>query len=109
MLLEEVTESFDSVGGTAQVWSQITELYGAFQTRRGEEKLGGGRTTNIVSHVFYCQIPVNILGRHNLDIFHSKTEGITGKHKLRYGTRLFDIISVDGASWYFTLELVERA
>lgn len=108
VFLERFVNSTDSIGGTVQTYTQIAELYGSFQTRRGEERLGNAKTVGITSHVFYCQLPTNILGKHNLDMFHTNTEGILPSDRLRYGTRLFNIITINAMSWYFQLELIEK-
>ncbi len=108
MTLERVAEISDVIGGISQSWTQLATLSGSFQTARGEEYFGGGRTTEAATHVFYCTIPVNILGSYKSDMFVSSATGISTKDRLRFYTRLFNIIAVDGADFYFKLSLIEK-
>lgn len=94
MTLERYSDARDSVGGVTRSWTGKRFINGALQARRGNEIPRGSKPTVVSTHRFYCDTQIGIT--------------ITEKDRLKYGTRIFDIVFIDSQVGHLELDLVEK-
>ena len=93
--IQSVTETPDSFGEPAETWSDVATVWAAIEPILGEEFFQSGYWSGEVSH--------RITIRH--------LSGITTKHRVKYGSRVFDIKAVrniDEANIQLELMCVEK-
>lgn len=76
--IQSATEAQDAHGGTTRTWADVATVWGSIEPLRGREFMNAQQLQSEVTH------------RVQLRYY----AGVTTAYRLRFGTRLFNIVSV---------------
>lgn len=77
--IQDNTQGDDSAGGLPDSWATVATVWGNIDRVEEDEKLNAGMLQNVITHKVVIRF----------------YDGLTVSHRLLFGTRVFEIISIE--------------